>query len=408
MDYIFISSKDGINKVGVVENNRLVEFYTEEENDTKLVGNVYRGRVENVLRGMGAAFVNIGEGRNAYLYVKDAYNKEQLLSKKKYSIDQVIKSGQEVMVQVIKEPLGSKGPKVTTHISLPGRYVVLTPFSKVINISRKITKKSEIIRLKELGQRIIEDDIGMIFRTNAKDKDEDIIQAEYKQLLAIYRKIEMQKGFLPTPKRIYKELDLIYKIVRETFNERDYQIIVNNKEVYDNILELGYFYSIPVEERIILDEGFCMEEHADIQNDLQQAFKRKVPLDNGGYIVIDETEALTAIDINTGKYTGNLSLKDTVLRTNLLAAEEIARQIRLRDIGGIIIIDFIDMKSKSDKSEVLSRLAKCFKLDRNQPNIIGITKLNLVEITRKKIRPTLDSTISITCPTCLGRGRIQK
>ena len=408
MDYIFISSKDGINKVGVVENNRLVEFYTEEENDTKLVGNVYRGRVENVLRGMGAAFVNIGEGRNAYLYVKDAYNKEQLLSKKKYSIDQVIKSGQEVMVQVIKEPLGSKGPKVTTHISLPGRYVVLTPFSKDINISRKISKKSEIIRLKELGQRIIEDDIGMIFRTNAKDKDEDIIQAEYKQLLAIYRKIEMQKGFLPTPKRIYKELDLIYKIVRETFNERDYQIIVNNKEVYDNILELGYFYSIPVEKRIILDEGFCMEEHADIQNDLQQAFKRKVPLDNGGYIVIDETEALTAIDINTGKYTGNLSLKDTVLRTNLLAAEEIARQIRLRDIGGIIIIDFIDIKSKSDKSEVLSRLAKCFKLDRNQPNIIGITKLNLVEITRKKIRPTLDSTISITCPTCLGRGRIQK
>lgn len=408
MDYIFISSKDGINKVGVVENNRLVEFYTEEENDTKLVGNVYRGRVENVLRGMGAAFVNIGEGRNAYLYVKDAYNKEQLLSKKKYSIDQVIKSGQEVMVQVIKEPLGSKGPKVTTHISLPGRYVVLTPFSKDINISRKISKKSEIIRLKELGQRIIEDDIGMIFRTNAKDKDEDIIQAEYKQLLAIYRKIEMQKGFLPTPKRIYKELDLIYKIVRETFNERDYQIIVNNKEVYDNILELGYFYSIPVEKRIILDEGFCMEEHADIQNDLQQAFKRKVPLDNGGYIVIDETEALTAIDINTGKYTGNLSLKDTVLRTNLLAAEEIARQIRLRDIGGIIIIDFIDMKSKSDKSEVLSRLAKYFKLDRNQPNIIGITKLNLVEITRKKIRPTLDSTISITCPTCLGRGRIQK
>lgn len=408
MDYIFISSKDGINKVGVVENNRLVEFYTEEENDTKLVGNVYRGRVENVLRGMGAAFVNIGEGRNAYLYIKDAYNKEQLLSKKKYSIDQVIKSGQEVMVQVIKEPLGSKGPKVTTHISLPGRYVVLTPFSKDINISRKISKKSEIIRLKELGQRIIEDDIGMIFRTNAKDKDEDIIQAEYKQLLAIYRKIEMQKGFLPTPKRIYKELDLIYKIVRETFNERDYQIIVNNKEVYDNILELGYFYSIPVEKRIILDEGFCMEEHADIQNDLQQAFKRKVPLDNGGYIVIDETEALTAIDINTGKYTGNLSLKDTVLRTNLLAAEEIARQIRLRDIGGIIIIDFIDMKSKSDKLEVLSRLAKCFKLDRNQPNIIGITKLNLVEITRKKIRPTLDSTISITCPTCLGRGRIQK
>ena len=408
MNYIFISSKDGVNKVGIVENNRLVEYYTEEDNNEKLVGNVYRGRVENVLRGMGAAFVDIGEGKNAYLYVKDAYNKKQLLSQKKYSIDQVLKSGDEIIVQVIKEPLGEKGPKVSTQISIPGRYIVLTPYLKDINISKKIKDNIEIKRLKVIGENIKKDNIGLIFRTNSQEASENIIVNEYNQLLDIYNKIENQRGFLPTPKLIYKEMDLVYKIVRDTFNERDYKIIVNNSEVYNHILELGYFYSYSVEDRIIFDESFCIGENREIQEDINQAFNRKVRLKSGGYIVIDETEALTAIDVNTGKYTGGLSLRDTILQTNFEAAEEIARQIRLRDIGGIIIVDFIDMKSKNDISIVLSSLVKYFKLDRNKPNIIEVTKLNLVEITRKKIRPTLDNTISIKCPTCLGRGRIQK
>lgn len=408
MNYIFISSKDGINKVGIVEDNRLVEFYTEEDNNEKLVGNVYRGRVENVLKGMGAAFVDIGEGKNTYLNVKDAYSREQLLSRENYTIDQVLKSGDDVMVQVIKEALEAKGPKVTTHISIPGRYIVLTPYSKAINISRKIKDSNETKRLKDIGKKAKVNDIGMIFRTNAQEVKEDVLIDEYNQLLEINTKIEHQKGFLPTPKLIYKELDLVYKIVRDTFNEKKYQIIVNNKDVYNHILELGYFYSYSMENRIILDEKFCIEEYKDIQNDIDQAFDRKVMLKSGGYIVIDETEALTAIDVNTGKYVGALSLRDTILKTNLEAAEEIARQIRLRDIGGIIIVDFIDMKSKNDISVVLSALAKQFRIDRNKPNIVGITKLNLVEITRKKIRPTLDSTISVKCPTCLGRGRVQK
>lgn len=408
MNYIFISSKDGINKVGIVEENRLVEFYTEEDNNEKLVGNVYRGRVENVLRGMGAAFVDIGEGKNAYLYVKDAYNKEQLLSKENYTIDQVLKSGEDVMVQVIKEALEVKGPKVTTHISIPGRFIVLTPYSNDINISRKIKDNVEIKRLKDIGEKSKKEDIGLIFRTNSQEIKEDVLIDEYNELLKIYNKIENQKGFLPTPKLIYKEIDLVYKIVRDTFNERDYQIIVNNKEIYNHILELSYFYSYSVENRIILDEKFCIEEKKEIQNDIGEAFGRKVMLKSGGYIVIDETEALTAIDVNTGRYIGALSLRDTILKTNLEAAEEIARQIRLRDIGGIIIVDFIDMKTKNDISLVLSILAKNFIVDRNKPNIIGVTKLNLVEITRKKIRPTLDNSISIKCPTCLGRGRIQK
>ena len=408
MNYIFISSKDGINKVGIVEDERLVEYYGEEDDNEKLVGNVYRGRVANVLKGMGAAFIDIGEGRNAYLYVKDASDKDQLFSKKNYTIEQVLKSGDEIIVQVTKEALGSKGPKVTKHFSIPGRYIVLTPYSSSIHISRKIKNGMEINRLQEIGKKLIKDNIGMIFRTNSKEVSEDLLIDEHKQLLDIYEKIEHQRGFLPTPKLIYKEMNLVYKIVRDTFNERDYQIIVNNKEVYNRILELGNFYSSTTNNRIILDEGFCIEENEKIQGDIKQAFNSKVKLKSGGYIVIDETEALTAIDINTGKYIGALSLSDTVLKTNLEATEEIARQIRLRDIGGIIIIDFIDMKNKEDMSTVLANLANKFKLDRNKPNIIGVTKLNLVEITRKKVRPTLDNTISIKCPTCLGRGRIQK
>ena len=266
----------------------------------------------------------------------------------------------------------------------------------------------EIKRLRCIGDKIRKDNIGMIFRTNSQEIIENILVNEYNQLLSVYTKIENLKGFLPTPKLIYKEMNLIYKIIRDTFNENNYQIIVNNKEVYDHILELGNFYSYSVEDRIILDKDFCIEESKGIQEDINQAFNRKVRLKSGGYIVIDETEALTAIDVNTGKYTGGLSLRDTILQTNLEATEAIARQIRLRDIGGIIVVDFIDMKSKDDISVVLSNLAKHFKIDRNKPNIIGLTKLNLVEITRKKIRPTLDNTISIKCPTCLGRGRIQK
>ena len=407
MNYIFISSKDGINRIGLVEEGRLVEYYMEEKDSEKIVGNIYRARVENVLRGMNAAFVNIGVGKNAYLYVKDAYSREQLLSKKNYPIDQVLKSGDEVIVQVVKEALGTKGPKVTTHISIPGRYIVLTPYSRDINISRKIKESEEVKRLKKIGHEIIKDKIGMIFRTNSYGIDEEFLREEYEELLNIYRKIELQRGFLPTPKLIYKELDLSYKIVRDTFNERDYKIIVNNKEIYDHIIHLAYLYSFSVENRIILDESFQPEDYEAIKQDIGEALNRKVMLKSGGYIVIDETEALTAIDVNTGKYIGNLSLRDTILETNLEAAQEIARQIRLRDIGGIIIIDFIDMREQEDIDMVLSTLADSFKKDRNKPNIVGITKLNLVEITRKRIRPTLDSSVSVKCPTCLGRGRIQ-
>lgn len=408
MNYIFIDSIEGVNKVGIVEDNRLVEYYTQEEDKDKLVGNIYRARIETVLQGMEAAFVDIGEGKNAYLNVKDALNREQIYSKEKYKIGDVVKGGEEVIVQVIKESQGTKGPKVTTKISIPGRYLVLTPFSNKINVSRKIESFKDVNNLKKLGRKIIKDGMGIIFRTLAEGVDEGLLIHEYNQLCDIYTKIERERNFLPCPKVLYKELDLVFQIVRDSFNDKNHRIILNNKDIFEKLLLLEDYFSYNLGEKIVFDKKFSIDKDQIVMNDINQALDRKVVLKSGGHIVIDETEALTAVDVNTGKYVGSYSLEETILLTNIEAAEEILRQIRLRDIGGIIIVDFIDMKSQRDISNVLNVLFSNINKDRNKPNVAGITNLGLVEITRKRIRPTLESRTSIVCPNCKGTGRIQK
>ena len=408
MDYIFIDSVDGISKVGIVEEGRLVEYYIGEENREKLVGNIYRARIENVLEGMEAAFVDIGEGKNAYLNVNDALNPDQIRSKKKYKINEVLKGGQEIIVQVVKEGQSKKGPKVTRRISIPGRYLVLTPFSNQINVSRKISGLKAVSRLKILGKKIIKDNMGLIFRTMAEEVDESLLIQEYNKLLDIYSRIQREINFLPCPKLLYRELELVYQIVRDSFNDKNHRIIVNNVDIYDKLLLLEDYFSYDLGKKIVLDTNFSMENDPKLLGDLNQAINRKVTLPSGGHIVIDETEALTAIDVNTGKYVGDYSFEETVLLTNIEAAEEILRQIRLRDIGGIIIVDFIDMKNENHITKVLSALYTNLSKDRNKPNVAGMTNLGLVEITRKRIRSTLETRISTICPTCKGSGRIQK
>ena len=408
MNYIFIDSVDGVSKVGIVEENRLVEYYTQEENKGKLVGNIYRARIETVLQGMEAAFVDIGEGKNSYLHVKDALSREQIYSKEKYKINEVVKGGQDIIVQVIKESQDTKGPKVTARISIPGRYLVLTPFSKKINVSRKIVGFKAVSRLKILGEKIVKDNMGVIFRTMAEEVDEALLIDEYNLLWDIYNRIERERNFLPCPKLLYRELDLVYQIVRDSFNDKNHIIIVNNKDIYEKLLLLEDYFSYNLGEKITLDKNFSMESDTNLLKDLNEAMERRVTLRSRGHIVIDETEALTAIDVNTGKYVGNYSLEETISITNIEAAEEILRQIRLRDIGGIIIVDFIDMKSEKDISKVLSMLHHNLDKDRNKPNVVGITKLGLVEITRKRIRQTLELRTSIVCPNCKGSGRVPK
>lgn len=406
MRYIFIDSKDGVDRAGIVEDDRLVEFHAEKQDKEKLVGNIYRARVINVLSGMEAAFVDIGESKNAYLYVKDALSKDDLYNKNTISISEILKPGQEIIVQVIKEPSGNKGAKITTHIEIPGRYLVFTAFSSKKNISKKILKKEEVKRLKTIGTSVMKDEMGMIFRTVSEGVDEDIIRDEYNLLYEIYTKIEKQKNFLPYPKLLYKEPDLGYQLVRDSYNDMTDKIIVNTKEKYNELIAMEEYYPFKFSEKIELDLKFSAIYHPKIQSDLNNALKRIVNLKSGGYIVIDETEALTAIDINTGKFVGTKSLGDTVLKTNLEASEEIAKQIRLRDIGGIIIIDFIDMRNEQDIDLVLSEFEKHLKKDRIKTNIVGITKLGLVELTRKKIRRSLSLDFYEKCPKCEGRGNI--
>lgn len=408
MNTIYIDSKEGIIKICIVEDGRLVEYYKNDNQIQGLLGNVYRGRIVNVLQGMEAAFVDIGIGRNAYLYVKDAMSKVQLYAKEKPTIDEIVSIGEDIIVQVIKEPLETKGPKVTRHISIPGRYMVLTPFSSRINLSRKIKDQAEIIRLKDLGNSIIQDDMGVIFRTVSENTNSELLIDEYNELCSLYRDIDAEKNFLPTPKLIYRELDLVSQVIRDYFNYLNTEIIVNEKDMATAISKNKDLVRYNMDGIVKLDPSFSMDYHMSIQMDMKEALSRRVQLKSGGYIAIDETEALTAIDVNTGKYVGSLTLEDTVLRTNIEAATEIARQLRLRDIGGIIIIDFIDMKSPHDMSMVVEKLENAFRRDRNKPYVVDVTKLSLVEVVRKKNRPTLDTKISFVCPACGGRGRIRK
>jgi len=408
MNTIYIDSRDGVNRICIVEDGRLVEYYKEDTGRHRLLGNVYRGRVVNILRGMEAAFVDIGEDRNAYLNVKDALGREMMYSKEKLTIDQVLKQGEDIIVQVVKEPLGNKGPKVTTHLSIPGRYMVLTPYSNRVNISKKIRDQDEIERLRHLGKEIERERMGMIFRTVSQGVESDLLREEYNDLVRKFEAIEGERNYLPTPKLIYSEPVLVLQILRDYFDESKTDVVTNSRDILEYLKTTTKLRDYNLGDRLTYDPNYNMDYHMNIQMDMKEALSRMVQLKSGGYIVIDETEALTAIDVNTGKYVGNLTLSDTIVRTNIEAAVEIARQVRLRDIGGIIIIDFIDMKVQDNIDIVLGKLDKEFRKDKNKPYVVGMTKLNLVEVVRKRNRPTLDNETTIVCPTCNGRGRIRK
>lgn len=408
MNVIYIDTSNSSLRICIVEDGRLVEYFKDDSQCMGILGNIYRGRVENVLQGMEAAFIDIGIGRNAYLHINDALEKDHLSLRDKPSIDDIIARGDDIIVQVVKEPLGNKGPKVTKHISIPGRYMVLTPYSARVNISNKIKNTNESSRLRDLGKAIIKDDMGMIFRTVSENTEAELLKEEYEDLFRLYKNIEKEKNFLPTPKLIYSELDLLSQIIRDYFKYPSTEIVVNDRVILSKLSSNKDLSQYDLQGKIKFDPDFNMDYSMNIQIDMKEALARRVQLKSGGFIVIDETEALTAIDVNTGKYVGSFTLEDTVLRTNIEAASEIARQLRLRDIGGIIIIDFIDMKSHSDMGIVVEKLISAFKGDRNKPTVVDVTKLGLVEVVRKKNRPTLDNKVSITCPTCGGKGKIRK
>jgi ribonuclease G len=399
-------------RVALLEDDELNEVYIERFGNKRNVGNIYKGRVENVLPGMQAAFVNIGLEKNAFLYVKDAFvGYEDLYEAaggaESVSIKDVLKKGQEVMVQVVKEPLDGKGARVTTNITLPGRLMVLLPNADYVGVSRRIESEEERSRLKEIALQIKPDNMGLIIRTASEGKNLKDFKQDLKILLKLWGAIQKKGRSYNAPRVIHRDLNLVMRTVRDMFTRSIDRFIINNRSEYEKVLEFLDITSPQLKERVVLfDEDRSIFDYYNVEPKIASALSRKVWLKSGGYIVIDKTEALTVIDVNTGKFVGSLDLKDTVRRTNLEAAREIARQLRLRDIGGIIIVDFIDMENSHDDRMVLEELKNSLKKDRTRSNVLGMTQLGLVEITRKKIGRRIDSILQKQCPFCEGTGRV--
>jgi ribonuclease G len=398
-------------RVAVLEDKVPVEIYIERSLNQRLVGNIFKGRVENVLPGMQAAFVNIGLEKNAFLYVEDALPARSPEGNGSSSvlganIGDILKQGQEILVQIVKEPIGTKGPRVTTHITLPARFLVLMPTVDYIGISRRIESEKDRERLKEMAGRVKPEGMGVIVRTVAEGVLEEEIRQDVSLLSKLWRKILNRSAHGPVPNLVHRDLELVHRILRDVFTEDVDRLTVDSRYEYEKVLDLLDIIGPQLKLKVFLDDRINIFEDYGIQQEIEKLLKRKVWLKCGGYLVVDQAEALTAIDVNTGKYVGTINLEDTVLRTNIDAAREIARQLRLRNIGGIIIVDFIDMIEEEHRQQVLQVLEEEIKKDKTKTNILGITQLGLVEMTRKKVRPSLTEVLQKTCPYCEGRGKV--
>lgn len=398
-------------RVAVIEDGRLVEVYLERSFQKRLAGNIYLGRVENVLPGMQAAFVNIGLERNAFLYVDDVHTLPHAEdwgdSRREVSlpIQNRVREGEELLVQVVKEPFGTKGARVTTHLTLPGRYVVFLPDHDCIGVSRRIKSERERERLKRLAEEVRIPGRGLIVRTVAEGITREELKADVLALYELWKRIQEKAKNSSAPALIHEELELVSWALRDLFGEDVDRLVVNDREAYEKILELLATLGPHLSGRVRLSEGDLWEGYG-LDQEIERALRPKVWLKSGGYLVIDEAEALTVIDVNTGKYVGSKSFAETVFRTNMEAVQEIVRQIRLRNLGGIIIIDFIDMERVEHREEILKRLEEELKKDKTRTYVLGLTQLGLVELTRKKVRPSLSSLLERSCPYCDGRGRI--
>ncbi len=399
-------------KVAVLENKRLVEVYLERSFQMRLAGNIYKGRVENVLPGMQAAFVNIGLERNAFLYVEDVHDDSRVselgLEKKPHAslpIQNLLQEGQEILVQVVKEPFGTKGARLTTQLTLPGRYVVLLSDLDCVGVSRRISPERERERLKALAEEIRPPGAGLIVRTVAEGISKEELRADVTALYELWHRIQAKARRSPAPSLIHRELELVSWVLRDLFGDDVDRLVINDREAYERVLELLEVLDSHLRNRVYLNETDLWGEYG-LEQEIERALRPKVWLRSGGYLVIDEVEALTVIDVNTGKYTGSKNFADTVFRTNLEAVQEVVRQLRLRNLGGIIIIDFIDMDFQAHRTEILKRLEDELKKDKTRTYVLGLTQLGLVELTRKKVRPSLSSLLEKPCPYCEGKGRV--
>jgi ribonuclease G len=403
---IIVSTRDNATRVALLENRMLMEAYMELDEEICLVGSIFKGRVENVLPGIEAAFVDVGLDRNAFLYVNDVLLQSPRPNRNAVEINKLLRTGQEVIVQVTKDPLGSKGPRVTMRVNLPGRYTVLMPTVNHIGISRRIEDESERERLREAVQRTRPDGMGVIVRTAARGISEEILQEDLHTLHKLWADIEKRENGAAAPALLYRECGLLPRIIRDLFTEETERLVLDSFAAHVRALTILDTVNPQLKNRVLWDDKPDIFELYNVNQEVHKALQRKIWLRCGGYLVFDQAEALTVIDVNTGRFVGRVDLEDTVFKTNLDAAVEIARQLRLRNLGGIIIIDFIDMNRDDHRNRVLEVLAEEVSKDRWRTHIMGLTKLGLVELTRKKVHPSLSELLLADCPHCGGTGKV--
>ncbi len=417
-------------RVALLEDGNIVELFIERTNDTGIAGNIYKGKVQRVLPGMQAAFVDIGLKQAAFIYVgdvladfqqtpmlaretiKEESEDEETERKDKAStqpnflpIEELLSEGQEIMIQVTKPPIGTKGPRVTCHISLPGRFLVQMPTSSHIGVSRRIENEVERERLKTLVEKLRKDDMGYIVRTASEGVSDSKLISEMEFLANLWTKIQQKFVSMPPLTLIQRELNLSLRSVRDLLIDEADALIIDSEEGYNAILTFLDGFMPKLKDSVKLYDGTePIFDAFNLEGDISRALKKKVWLKSGGYIIIEQTEALTSVDVNTGRYVGKHNLEETILKTNLEAVKEIAYQIRLRDISGIIVIDFIDMTKNTNQKKVHQALIDALKKDKSKTHVANFSEMGLIEMTRKRVRKSLRRTLSEPCLYCDGEG----
>ncbi|HOE69337.1 MAG: Ribonuclease G [Candidatus Omnitrophica bacterium ADurb.Bin314] len=452
--HILITQDANEKQVAILEDGKLEEFYIERPDAKKLFGNIYAGIVKTVIPGIDAAFVDIGTGKDGFLYVGDALrspidldteydedgeeksegqpavegaegqpqqqqkksqhrdrrNRDRHHRSRRRRIEEVLKPGQKIIVQVVKEAIGNKGPRLTTLFSIPARYLVMMPGEEKIGVSRRIESRAERERIRKIFRNMeIPSGVGFIVRTNAEGKSEKEYVRDIRYLVRLWKKIHATIQTKKAPALIHSELGLVERVIRDHTNEETTKITVDHLDIYKKIKRFIEIYmpgqKLPVE--LTKEHGSLFDRH-NIEKEIERTFQKNVYLKSGGYLVIEQTEALVVIDVNTGKFTGNnKGLEETVYKNNIEAAQEIARQLRLRDVGGIIIIDFIDMEVPEHRRNLFRVFKDAVSKDRAKTHLLQVSELGLIEMTRQRMRPSLESAVYDTCPYCEGKGMVK-
>jgi ribonuclease G len=427
---ILINANPRETRVAIIEDDQLVELLVDRPEARRMVGDIYLGRVEAVLPGIQAAFVDIGTEKSAFLHASDLVFPEdepdadtdededddesdhgsagRNRRAKAPPIQDVLKRGQDLIVQVSKEPISTKGPRVTAQVSMAGRFLVYMPFAERVGVSRKIGDRDARKRLRAQVEAVLpKDSGGVIVRTVGEDVTQEILERELTTLIGQWKRIKRKTHFVRAPALVHRETSLTRGLIRDVFSTKVEQVTVDSKQVYNEILEYLKGIAPELVDRVKLyEDEVPLFDKASIEQELRDLFKRRCDLPSGGYLIIEPTEALVSVDVNSGRYTGKKDPEKTIFKTNIEAAREVARQARLRDLGGIIVCDFIDMETKANRDKVLQELRTHLGRDRARTKAFAVSELGLIEMTRQRVRQSHLQNMTEACPTCHGTGRV--